>query len=107
MQIKRPSPGAVGPVSRLWRRYADTPAATQLTGLRLAVDPASRPLVGAMLTLLRLPFFVSERGFAPGVSKGAVPEAPPPDQVRGCAPATQILARTTPHSRRRAEVQRG
>jgi len=28
-----PSPGAVGPASRLWRRYADAPAAALLTGL--------------------------------------------------------------------------
>jgi hypothetical protein len=28
-----PSPGAVGPASRLWRRYAGAPAAALLTGL--------------------------------------------------------------------------
>mgnify|MGYP005820583897 CR=1 FL=1 len=53
-----PSPGAVGPVPRLWRRCADTPAATLLTGLGAAVGPASRPSVGAMLTLLRPRCFV-------------------------------------------------
>jgi len=62
----RPSPGAVGPVSRLRRRYADTPAATLLTGLGPAVGPASRPSGGAMLTLLRPPFFALAWGFAPG-----------------------------------------
>ena len=28
-----PSPGAVGPASRRWRRYADAPAAALLAGL--------------------------------------------------------------------------
>jgi hypothetical protein len=32
----KPSPEAVGPTSRLWRRYADAPAAALLTGLGMA-----------------------------------------------------------------------
>lgn len=80
-------------MSRLRRRFADTPAATLLTGLRPAVGPASRPLGGAMLTLLRLPSLLKLNwGFAPGAGKGAVPEAP----RSACAPAALILARTTP-----------
>jgi hypothetical protein len=41
-RIQNPSPGAVGPASRLRRRYAEAPAAALLTGLRVAVGPASR-----------------------------------------------------------------
>jgi hypothetical protein len=41
-RIQNPSPGAVGPASRLRRRYADAPTAALLTGLRVAVGPASR-----------------------------------------------------------------
>jgi hypothetical protein len=41
-RIRNPSPGALGPASRLRRRYAEAPADALLTGLGLAVGPASR-----------------------------------------------------------------
>ncbi len=66
------SPGAVGPASRLRRRFADAPAAALLTGLGVAVGPASRPIrAGAMLTLLRLPLFEEDVAVAADPAKGA------------------------------------
>jgi hypothetical protein len=41
-RILNPSPEAVDPASRRWRRYAEAPAAAFLTDLRIAVGPASR-----------------------------------------------------------------
>jgi hypothetical protein len=41
-RILNPSPEAVDPASRRWRRYAEAPAAAVLTDLRIAVGPASR-----------------------------------------------------------------
>jgi hypothetical protein len=42
MRILNPSPEAVDPASRRWRRYAEAPAAAFLTDLRIAVGSASR-----------------------------------------------------------------
>jgi hypothetical protein len=44
------SPGAVDPASRLWRRYADAPAAALLTGLGVALVSRA-PAASLSLTL--------------------------------------------------------
>jgi len=62
-RILNPSPEAVDPASRRWRRYAEAPAAAFLTDLRIAVGPASRlrrryadaPAAALLVSFLSMP----------------------------------------------------
>ncbi len=73
-KILNPSPGAVGPASRLRRRYADAPAAALLTGLGAGEWPALRSSSYAHFYCLfevrgLRPLFLKERHPAPKAVK--------------------------------------
>jgi hypothetical protein len=60
-KLRHSSPGALGPASRRWRRYADVPAGALLTGLVAALaSQAPSASLSLMLGRVHLPCAVAQ-----------------------------------------------